>query len=409
MSDETYVVVGGGLAGGSAAATLREEGFDGAVVLVTVEDRPPYERPVLSKGYMLGSEKESSAYLHDSGWWSDHDIDLRTETMVTGVRLEDRVLELEGGGSLAYDKLLLATGSWPRRIEVPGADLDGVLYLRDMPEAERIRATIEAGGPLVVVGAGWIGLEIAAAARANGVAVTVVETAALPLRRVLGDRVAEIFASLHRHHGVDLRLGSGVTEIRGDGGSVTSVVTSEGEEVPAAAVVVAIGAAPQSDWGQAAGLSGDPGIDTDPSLRTSDVAVWAAGDIAAVDNPRLGRRVRVEHWAMAHDSGPVAARSMLGQDVTFDKLPFFFTDQYDLGMEYVGHVEDVDETEVVVRGDADPAGPLAFQAFWLRDGVVQAAMHVNMWDDGVDPLEALVGRRVDAGRLGDRGVPLADL
>ncbi|MGH1562232.1 NAD(P)/FAD-dependent oxidoreductase [Mumia sp. DW29H23] len=409
MSDETYVVVGGGLAGGSAAATLREEGFDGAVVLVTVEDRPPYERPVLSKGYLLGSEPETAAYLHDADWWREKDIDLRTETMVTGVRLADRLLELEDGGTLAYDKLLLATGSWPRRIDIPGADLDGVLYLRDMPEAERIKEAIDGGGPLVVIGAGWIGLEVAAAARSHGVPVTVLETADLPLQRVLGDRVAEVFAALHRKHGVDLRLGSGVAEIRGSDGSVTSVVTSDGDELPAGAVVVGIGAAPQSDWGLAAGLEGGNGIDTDAGLRTSDSAVWAAGDIAAVDNPRLGRRVRVEHWAMANDSGPVAARSMLGQDVTFDKLPFFFTDQYDLGMEYVGHVEDVSATEVVVRGSTDVEGPLEFQAFWLRDGVVQAAMHVNMWDDGVEPLEALVGRRVDPARLADPEVALSDL
>lgn len=409
MSDETYVVVGGGLAGGRVAETLRDEGFEGRVVLVTVEDRPPYERPVLSKGYLLGNEPSTAAYLHDASWWSEHGIDVRTETMVTGLRPAEHELVLDDG-TLSYDKLALATGSWPRRLEVPGADLDGVLYLRDLPEAEQIKAVLDSGGPLVVVGAGWIGLEIAAAARTHGVPVTVLETAALPLQRVLGDEVATIFADLHRHHGVDLRLGTGIAEIRGeDGASVSSVVTDDGEEIPAAAVVVGIGATPQTDWILAAGLKGENGVDTDASLRTSDPSIWAVGDIAAVDNPSLGRRVRVEHWAMANDSGPVAARAMLGQDVVFDKLPFFYTDQYDLGMEYVGHVPDVTETDVVLRGDTDATGALAFQAFWLRDGVVLAAMHANVWDVGIEPLEALVGRRVDAVRLADPSVPLDEV
>ncbi|WP_370618521.1 NAD(P)/FAD-dependent oxidoreductase [Mumia sp. Pv 4-285] len=409
MADETYVVVGGGLAGGKAAEVLREEGFEGDIVLLTAEDRPPYERPVLSKGYLLGSDPVESAYVHESSWWDAHDITLRTRTTATGLRLEDRLVELDDGTTLGYDKLLLATGSWPRALDVTGADLDGVVYLRTMPEAERIKAILDAGGPLVVIGAGWIGLEVAAAARSHGVPVTVLETADLPLQRVLGDRVAEVFATLHREHGVDLRLGTGVAEIRGDG-HVESVLTTDGDEVPAAAVLIGIGATPQCEWALAAGLAGDGGVDTDASMRTSDPAVWAAGDIAAADKPRLGRRVRVEHWAMANDSGPVAARSMLGQDVTYDKLPFFYTDQYDLGMEYVGHVLDPSSAEVVVRGNADStAGGLAFHAFWLEDGEVGAAMHVNMWDDGLDPLKALVGTRVDPARLADTGVPLTDL
>ncbi|KAA1423848.1 oxidoreductase [Mumia zhuanghuii] len=409
MADETYVVVGGGLAGGKAAEILREEGFDGEIVLVTAEDRPPYERPVLSKGFLLGSDPVESAYVHEASWWDAHDITVRTRTTATGLRLDDRLVELADGTTLGYDKLLLATGSWPRRLDVPGADLDGVLYLRTMPEAERIKGILDAGGPLVIIGAGWIGLEVAAAARTHDVPVTILETADLPLQRVLGDRVAEVFAALHRKHGVDLRLGTGVAEIRGDAG-VTSVVTTDGDEIPAAAVVVGIGATPQCEWALAAGLAGEGGIDTDASMRTSDPAVWAAGDIAAAEKPRLGRRVRVEHWAMANDSGPVAARSMLGQDVTYDKLPFFYTDQYDLGMEYVGAVSDPATADVVVRGNADPsAGPLAFHAFWLDDGIVGAAMHVNMWDDGLEPLKALVGTRVDPARLADTDVPLTDL
>ncbi|MGH3425206.1 MAG: NAD(P)/FAD-dependent oxidoreductase, partial [Nocardioidaceae bacterium] len=334
---QTFVIVGGGLAAARAAETLRDRGFDGSVVLISVEEDLPYERPVLSKGYLLGTESRESAFIHDRRWYDDRDIDLRLGTMVTGVDPAGHQVLLEDGGRVAYDRLLLATGSWPRRIDIPGADLDGVLYLRDLPEADAIHAAIGSGRPLVVVGAGWIGLEIAAAAREHDVPVTVLEVADLPLQRVLGDEVAQVFADLHREHGVDLRLGEGIASIEGDDGHVSGVVTSGGERLEAAAVVVGIGAAPQSDWAQAAGLTGTDGLDVDARLRTSDPDIYAAGDIAAVDHPVLGRRVRVEHWAWANDSGPVVAQAMLGEDVSFDALPFFYSDQYDLGMEYIGY------------------------------------------------------------------------
>ena len=407
-TQQRYVIVGGGLAAATAAETLREQGFGGSVVMLTVEEDLPYERPVLSKGYLLGSEERQSAFIHDQQWYDDHDIEVRLGAMATGINRDQGVVGLEGGEQVPYDRLLLATGSWPRRIDVPGADLEGVLYLRDLPEADRIKQAIEGGGPLVVVGAGWIGLEIAAAAREHGVSVTVLEAAPLPLQRVLGDEVARVFADLHRRHDVDLRLGVGIGSIVGEDGKVTGVVAADGSRIDATAVVVGIGATPQVEIAQATGLECDNGILVDAQLRTSDPDIFAAGDIAAVDHPVLGRRVRVEHWAMANDSGPVAAQSMLGQDAMFDALPFFYTDQYDLGMEYIGYAEPGDVDRVVLRGDV--AG-LAFQAFWLGAGRVLAGMHVNMWDDGIDPIKELVasGRTVDADKLGDASIALGDV
>lgn len=407
MSDN-FVIVGGGLAAARAAGTLREEGFDGSVTLFSVEEDLPYERPVLSKGYLLGTEARESAFVHDRAWYADRGVELRLGTWVTRVDPAAREIGLENGEPVPYDRLLLATGSWPRRIDVAGADLDGVLYLRDLPEADAILAAIESKRPLVVLGAGWIGLEIAAAAREHDVPVTVLEAVHLPLHSVLGDEVAKVFADLHREHGVDLRLNTGIASIEGADGRVTGVVTSDGDRLEAGAVVVGIGADPQAGWARAAGLAGSDGLDVDARLRTSDPDIFAAGDIAAVDHPTIGQRVRVEHWAWANDTGPVAARAMLDQDVRFDALPFFYSDQYDLGMEYVGYVSPHAAAEVVLRGDI---AAQAFQAFWLSNGRVLAGMHSNMWDDGVDPIKELVasGRTVDRERLADPDVPLSDV
>ncbi len=404
-TDQRFVIVGGGLAAARAAETLRDEGFDGAVILVSVEDELPYERPVLSKGYQLGTEARESAYVHDRTWYDEHRIELRLGTWVTGLDRAARQVQVDGGEPIAYDKLLLATGSWPRRIHVPGADLDGVLYLRDLPEADAIKQAIEGGGPIAIIGAGWIGLELAAAAREHDVAVTVLEVAALPLQRVLGDQVSEAIAQLHRDHGVDLRLGLGVTEITGTDGKVSGVTDANGQQIEATSVIVGIGVDPQVDWIAASGITVEDGVLVSASLQTSDPLVYAAGDIASVDHPVLGRRVRVEHWAMANDSGPVAAKAMLGQDVAFDALPFFFSDQYDVGLEYIGFVAPGEADQVVVRGDTDSH---EFMAFWLVGGEVRAGMHMNLWDFGIDPIKALIGKQVDAGRLADPDVELAD-
>jgi 3-phenylpropionate/trans-cinnamate dioxygenase ferredoxin reductase component len=400
----TFVIVGGGLAGAKAAETLRIEGYDGRLVLVSAEAERPYERPPLSKGYLLGSDERDSAFVHPKGWYDEHDVELRLSTRATALDPAAHEVELGGDERVRYDKLLLTTGSTPRRLDVPGAESDRVLYLRELPDADRIRAALTAGRRVVVIGAGWIGLEVAAAARHHDAHVTVLEVADLPLQRVLGDDVARVFADLHREHDVDLRLGTGVERIRSEQDRLT-VLDSTGAEIEADAIVVGVGIRPALELAEAAGLAIDDGIAVDASLRASAPDVYAAGDVAAAEHPVLGARIRVEHWANALNGGPVAARSMLGQDVEYDELPFFYTDQYDLGMEYIGHAPPGSYDRVVVRGDL--AGR-QFQAFWLGAGRALAGMHVNLWDDGIDPIKAVVasGRTLDPDRLADPTVPL---
>lgn len=401
----TFVLIGGGLAGAKAAETLRAEGFEGRVVLVAEEPEVPYERPPLSKGYLLGSAERAKARVHEPAWYAANDVDLRTGTRATALRVADRRVELDSGESLSYDKLLLATGASARRLSVPGADLDGVHHLRTLADSDRLLAALRDGGRrVVVVGAGWIGLEVAAAARTHGNDVTVVEPQPTPLYAALGPVMGEVFARLHRQHGVDLRTGTGVAEFRGSG-TVGSVLTDGGAEIRTDLVLVGVGATPNTGLAEAAGLEVAQGIVTDAALRTSAPDVFAAGDVASSFHPLFDRHVRVEHWANARNGGPAAARSMLGRDVSYDRVPYFFTDQYDLGMEYSGLGGPADT--VVCRGNPDDG---EFVAFWRSGERVVAGMNVNVWDV-TDPIQALVrsGREVPVGRLADPAVPLEEL
>jgi 3-phenylpropionate/trans-cinnamate dioxygenase ferredoxin reductase subunit len=404
---EQFVIVGASLAGAIAAQVLREEGFGGRIALVGAEPDRPYERPPLSKGYLLGTSPREEVFVHPAGWYAEHDVDLRLGTRVSSLDRTNRQVVLGDGEVLGYDRLLLATGSEPRRLEVPGAELDGVIYLRTLEDSDRIRAALTTASHVVIIGAGWIGLETAAAVRAAGLDVTVLEAAELPLLRVLGPEVARVFAGLHHEHGVDLRFGVQITRLVGpaEGGSVTGVELGDGIVVPADLVLVGVGIVPAVGLAAAAGLEVANGVRVDAQLRTADPAIFAAGDVANADHPTLHRPIRVEHWENARRQGALAARSMLGQDVVFDRLPYFFSDQYDVGMEYVGYVAPGEYDEVVLRGDV--AGR-AFQAFWLAGGRVLAGMNVNVWDV-VPDVEALIarGREVDAGRLADPTVPLA--
>jgi 3-phenylpropionate/trans-cinnamate dioxygenase ferredoxin reductase subunit len=402
---ETFVLIGGGLAGAKAAETLRSEGFEGRIVLVAEEPEVPYERPPLSKGYLLGNDEREKARVHEPGWYEENDVELRTGTPAVALDVAGRRVELGSGESLAYDKLLLATGSAARRLAVPGADLDGVRYLRTLADSDRLLADLRDGGRrVVVVGAGWIGLEATAAARGYGNDVTVVEPQPTPLFQVMGPEMGEVFAVLHRQHGVHLRTGTGVREFRGDG-AVASVVTDGGDAIPADLVLVGVGAAPNTALAEEAGLEVDNGVVTDAALRTSAPDVFAAGDVANSFHPLYGRHVRVEHWANALNGGPAAARSMLGQDISYDRVPYFFTDQYDLGMEYSG-LGGPDAT-VACRGNREDG---EFVAFWLSDGRVVAGMNVNVWDV-TEPIQKLIrsGREVPVDRLTDPAVPLEDL
>ncbi len=396
-----FVIVGAGLAGAKTAEHLRAQGFDGTITLVGDEVLPPYERPPLSKGILMGSADAESTFVHDEQWYTDNAIELLTGNAVTGLDLSDHTVQLVEG-QLPFTKLALTTGARPRRLKVPGADLAGIHYLRSLPDAEQLREVFTEVGRIVIVGGGWIGLEVAAAAREAGVEVTVVEAADLPLLGVLGPRMAGVFAQVHRSHGVSFELGVGVDSLLG-GDQVTAVRLSDGRNLAAEAVVVGVGVVPNVEVAQAAGLTVANGVKTDEHLRTSHPDVFAAGDVANAFHPVLRRQIRVEHWANALNQPAVAAAGMLGGEATYDRLPYFYSDQFDLGMEYVGYAGGT--AEVVVRGEG-----LEFIAFWLVDGRVAAGMNVNVWDV-VEPIRELIlsGREVDPVRLADPGIPLEEI
>ncbi|HET6626683.1 MAG TPA: FAD-dependent oxidoreductase [Nocardioidaceae bacterium] len=399
-----FVIVGGGLAAAKAVEALRESGYDGQLVVYCEERHLPYERPPLSKDYLLGNAEIDTAFVHPSEWYDEHDVDLRLGCTVTAVDLGAHEVTAEGAQQ-AYDKLLIATGSSARRL--PMADESGapVAYLRTMEDSERIKSAFTPGGRIAIIGGGWIGLEVASAARAAGSEVTVLEALDLPLVRVLGPEVAASFADLHREHGVDLRLNAKVSRVEeADGRALVHL--GDGSIVDADLVLIGVGVSPNVELAETAGLKTDNGIVVDEHLRTSDPSVFAAGDVASAQHPVLGRTLRVEHWDNAIEQGTVAGRNMAGEDVSYDRLPYFFTDQYDLGMEYVGNVGPDGYDEVVVRGDT--TGTRVFTAFWLKDGRVLAGMHANDWD-AIDAVRALVGKTVDVARLRDESVPLAEL
>ncbi|MBB1245833.1 FAD-dependent oxidoreductase [Streptomyces durbertensis] len=410
---ETFVIIGGGLAGAKAAETLRAEGFTGRVIIIGDERDHPYERPPLSKGYLAGGKERDSVFVHPPAWYAQAEIELHLGEPAVDINRETRSVTLGDGTTIQYDALLLATGAEPRRLDVPGTRLAGVHHLRRLAHADQLRGMLtrlgRENGQLVVAGAGWIGLEVAAAARHYGAEVTVIEPNASPLHGVLGPEMGGLFTQLHAEHGVRFHFGSGITEIIGQDGQVLAVRTDDGEEHPAHGVLVAIGAAPRTALAASAGLEIDPatgGVSVDAALRTADPAIFAAGDAAAFWHPTLNTRLRVEHWANALNGGPAAARSMLGQEVSYDRLPYFFSDQYELGMEYSGWAPPGSYDQVVCRGDV---GKPEFIAFWLKEGRVLAGMNVNVWDV-TDRVQQLIrnGTTVDAERLADPTVPLPE-
>ncbi|HSS25365.1 MAG TPA: FAD-dependent oxidoreductase [Mycobacterium sp.] len=406
-SSTTFIIVGGGLAGAKAVEALRDSDFDGQLVLFAEEKHLPYERPPLSKEYLAGKKSLSEFTVQNSDWYSEHNVDLRLGSRVSAVDPGEHTVALPDGTAVPYDKLLLATGSASRRLPIPGSDADQVHYLRTYDDAVALNSVLTEGSSLAVVGAGWIGLEVAAGARQRGVDVTVVETAKQPLVAALGETVGEVFANLHRDHGVDLRLEAQVEEVTTTDGLATGLKMRDGSTVAADAVLVAVGAKPNVELAEQAGLSmGDGGVLVDASLRTSDPDIYAVGDIAAAEHALFGGRIRTEHWANALKQPAVAAAGMLGKPGEYAELPYFFTDQYDLGMEYVGHAPSFER--VVFRGDV--AGR-EFVAFWLDgDKRVLAGMNVNIWDV-LDDVKALIRSRtpVDPDKLADPQSPLGDL
>jgi 3-phenylpropionate/trans-cinnamate dioxygenase ferredoxin reductase subunit len=401
----TFVITGASLAGAKAAETLRDEGFDGEIVLVGSEPELPYERPPLSKGYLLGNDSRDSAFVHTADWYAEKNVDLRSGVTVTAIDRDQAAVTVSGPAGtelLHYDKLLLTTGASPRRLDFAGSDREEVLYLRTISDSDRLRRAFQPGTRVVVAGAGWIGLETTAAARSADCPVTVLEPQSTALYAQVGPELGDVFASLHRTHGVEFRFGEHAVEFRPG-----MVITSAGAEVPADIVVVGIGAAPNDGLAASAGLEVSNGVLTDEALRTSDQNIFAAGDVANSSHPLLGHRVRVEHWANALNGGPAAAKSMLGQPVVYDPVPYFFSDQYDLGMECAGLPFPGSYDQIVYRGD--PATG-EFIAFWLSSGAVVAGMNVNVWDVSDDIQSLIRSRRpIDPSRLTNPEIPIPDL
>jgi 3-phenylpropionate/trans-cinnamate dioxygenase ferredoxin reductase subunit len=407
-ADEVFVIVGASLAAANAAQTLRDEGFTGSVVLIGDEDELPYERPPLSKDYLMGRAGKDKLFALPAEWYAEHDVELRLGETVTGIDRGAQEAILASGGTVPYDKLLLTTGSTPRQLSLPGADQQGVHYLRRVGDSDQIKAAIGSSRRVAIIGAGWIGLEVAAAARTAGLDVSVIEMAELPLLAVLGKEVAQVFADLHAEKGTTLVPNARVAEITGSNGKADGVRLADGTQIPADAVIIGIGISPNVSLAADAGLEVDNGIVVNAQLQTSDPAIYAAGDVANAFHPMYGKHLRVEHWSNARHQPRAAAKAMLGQEVSFDRVPYFFTDQYDLGMEYSGYVEPGGYERVVFRGDVPGR---EFIAFWqAADGKVLAGMNVNIWDVN-DALAELVrsGRPVAAAALADPAVPLESL
>jgi 3-phenylpropionate/trans-cinnamate dioxygenase ferredoxin reductase component len=401
---QTFVIVGASLTGAKAAEELRSDGFDGRIVLIGDEPELPYERPPLTKNYLRGESPREKTRVHAPGFYEENEIELLTGVHVTAVEPAERRVHVDGGAGFVYERLLIATGAEPRKLDIPGMELDGVHYLRTLADCDALRARLEAGGKVVVVGAGWIGAEFAASARQCGLEVTVIEPASVPLMRVLGSELGGFYRDLHRGHGVEMRVETGVEAFEGQA-SVTGVRTSDGQSIACDFVVVGVGVVPRSGLAQAAGAKIENGIVVNQQLQTTIPNVFAAGDVANAWHPFFRRQIRVEHWANALNQGPAAAQAMLDQDLSYARIPYFFSDQYDVGMEYSGYATEWDQ--VVYRGAVDGG---EFIAFWLKDRRVIAGMNVNVWDVN-EGVQALIrsGQEVEAAALRDEDTPLVEL
>jgi 3-phenylpropionate/trans-cinnamate dioxygenase ferredoxin reductase subunit len=378
-----HVIVGAGMGGAKTAEALRGEGWEGRIVLLGDEPEPPYERPPLSKDYLRGESGRADARVHPDGYYEEHGIELRTSVRVDAVDTAAHEVALAGGERIPYERLMLATGAEPRRLAVPGSDLAGVYYLRDVADADALAAALGGSPRVAVIGGGWIGAEVAASARTLGAEVAIVERESVPLERVLGARMGEFYAQVHRDHGVDLHTGTGLEAFEGDG-RVERVRLSGGQTLDCDLVVVGVGVVPRTALAEQAGITVDNGVVVDERLETSVPGVFATGDVANAFHPFYRRHLRVEHWANALHQPEAGARAMLGKPASHDRLPYFFSDQYDVGMEYTGFAAAWDE--VVVRGDFEAR---EFIAFWLSEGRVVAGMNVGVWDVA-DAIEAAI-------------------
>ncbi len=405
---QNFIIIGGGLAGVSAAEELRKQGFDGTIQLIASEAHAPYIRPPLSKGYLNGSDGLDAVFVHPDAWYEENNIDLLTNTKAYGVNARDHEVTVSGGKPLHYDKLLLATGSSPRLLTIDGAELGGVHYLRTLDDSKALNKELSGGGrKLVLIGSGWIGMEVGATARTLGNDVTILEQVPIPLANAIGDELGMMFHDLHKEKGVDMRMSVAVDKIVGSHGKVAGVQLKTGEVIPADLVLIGVGAVPNVALADDAGIITENGIVVDQAMQTSDPDIFAAGDVANAFHPLANMRLRSEHWANALNEGPAAARGMLGQNESFEDIPYFYTDQYDVGMEYSGYGPMTKGAKVVFRGNRDKR---EFIAFWLKDDRVVAGMNVNVWDVN-DQVQRLIreGKAVDESRLVDESVALADI
>ena len=409
VQTQHFVIVGASLAGAHAAAALRTEGFDGDITLLGSESHHPYERPPLSKDYVQGKVERSSLFAFPEDWYGTHRVDLRTGTTAVDLDATRHKLTLDSGEVLGYDKLVLATGSSPRILDVHGSELAGVHYLRTIEDSEALATKLSGGGlKVVVIGSGWIGMELAASAKTLGNHVVVLGHGAVPLSSAIGEELGSMFAELHHQNGVDLRGSAEVVGIIGENGKVTGVTVAGQDVVPADLVIVGIGAQPNIELAVAGGLAVEGGVLVDETLRTSDPDIYAIGDIADAMHPVIHQRLRNEHWQNAIWSGDFVAKSLLGQDAVFDHIPYFFTDQFDLGMEYSGYGPLTSGATLVYRGDRDKR---EFVVFWLTaENRVVAGMNVNVWDVN-DQVQRLIreGNAIDPQALSDPEVPLDTL
>jgi NADPH-dependent 2,4-dienoyl-CoA reductase/sulfur reductase-like enzyme len=412
------LIVGGGLAGATAAHTLRAEGFAGTITLVCQEDHYPYLRPPLSKGFLAGREDEASLLPYTADDYTRNGIELLQGDAAVAIDRASATVTLAQGRVLGYGQLLLATGASPRVLDIPGVDLPGVHYLRTLEDSRNLRAALsrpvpgQEGRRVVLVGSGWIGMEVAATARTLGADVTVLGGDKVPLAAAIGPELGTVFMERHKEAGVKFRTETTITEIIERNGAAAGVTTGSGEFLPADLVVVAVGVTPNTGLAEASGLTIHNGILTDGSLRTEDQRIFAAGDVANAFHPVTGGHLRSEHWANAINSGKVAARTMMGKAAQLDAVPYFYTDQFDLGMEYSGYSAATSNAKMVLRGD--PASR-KFLAFWLipvssTRGRVVAGMSVNIWDVQ-DDIKSLITSRneVQTLQLSDPDIPLSEL
>ena len=405
---KNFIIVGGGLAGVSAAEELRKQGFDGTIQLIGKEPHAPYIRPPLSKGYLNGSDGLDAVFVHPDSWYAENNIELLTNTKAYGVNSRDHEVTVDGGKPLHYDKLLLATGSSPRLLTIDGAELGGVHYLRTLDDSKALHKELSGGGRnLVLIGSGWIGMEVGATARTLGNDVTILEQVPIPLANAIGDELGMMFHDLHKEQGVDMRMSVVVDKIVGSHGKVAGVQLKTGEVIPADLVLIGVGAVPNVALADDAGIITENGIVVDQAMQTSDPDIFAAGDVANAFHPLANMRLRSEHWANALNEGPAAARGMLGQNESFEDIPYFYTDQFDVGMEYSGYGPMTKGAKVVYRGNREGR---EFIAFWLKDDRVVAGMNVNVWDVN-DQVQRLIreGKVMDESRLTDESVDLKDI